>query len=690
MHRDIDKLNNMASKIYIKGIRKFNEQKVTGKTLSLFGGNKGDVKILYHEPNGSEAASYTLMTEGESTQGVNIKHMIGGNIVVELPWLASEMDVNLFYAFLNAVKKVHRASRILDENDKGVMLTANDALAQWQQRRHNMEELFEKKENTVITGVKRDFHFNPEPYAMEENMVDDAFNDFIKLQWTDLDAFNAEEERRHISDDEELSTLRVVDNTNYVFIGACRYVGMMNGNTCKMIEFDKFCDMMSGHDEFRRMDAAQALLKVMDDEEWNALFDEADGITKDNFRKTFIMRWNTDISNYKMSEFEKAMNDFFEEGFYYEWSIWDHNKANIGDKFYMIRTGNGKKGVVMHGTIIGTPYPDEDWSGRGRKVYYIRLSLSHMIHPDKAPLLLTTDELSEKIPDFNWESGHSGEMMNDNQALRLQEIWHNYVEQVHQLSFEKMKEDDFFDVYKEKTWRKPETRQSHGDHIETIVDLNEFTANIIAKIIDWPLYDYSKIPVTSEDHDNEKREIIALRKGKDMGLMVLFVYNNRTRKLELTTGYPCHEGTKHQLTIEKVFEWKNGIEAVVWGKMDNITLVFFATDYYANKEKYVPGSKVTVELAASAYKIYESKKEIIIKGDEAEKVRKNLGIKAEYDENGNLEPVVLDCEKLVVYMYSDEYSPDDAISVSPIEDIEETSILGNEFIKATINLCHES
>ena len=47
-----------------------------------------------------------------------------------------------------------------------------------------------------------------------------------------------------------------------------------------------------------------------------------------------------------------------------------------GDKFYMIRTGEGKNGVVMRGTIIGTPYPDEDWSGKGRKVYYIRMSLT--------------------------------------------------------------------------------------------------------------------------------------------------------------------------------------------------------------------------------------------------------------------------------------------------------------------------
>ena len=200
---------------------------------------------------------------------------------------------------------------------------------------------------------------------------------------------------RHITDDEELSSIRVVDNTTDVFIGVCRYVGMMKGNTCKMVEFEDFCRLMEGQEEFRLLDDAQALLDKMEDEQWNELFDKANGIIRENFRKTFIMRWNTDISNYKLSEFEDAMEDFFDERFYYDWSIWDYQKAHVGDKFYMIRTGDGKNGVVMRGTIIGQPYPDEDWSGKGRKVYYIRMSLTNMIHPDRSPLLLTTDELTE-------------------------------------------------------------------------------------------------------------------------------------------------------------------------------------------------------------------------------------------------------------------------------------------------------
>jgi hypothetical protein len=83
---------------------------------------------------------------------------------------------------------------------------------------------------------------------------------------------------RHITDDEELSSIRVVDNAEDVFIGACRYVGMMRGNTCRMIVFEDFCELMRGQEEFRRVDAAQILLGKMEDDVWNRLFDEAQGI----------------------------------------------------------------------------------------------------------------------------------------------------------------------------------------------------------------------------------------------------------------------------------------------------------------------------------------------------------------------------------------------------------------------------
>ena len=423
----------MANKFIIKGIRKFNEQKVIENTLMLI--NKGDdneVKRRYNEPTCGEVESYTLMIEGLSTQGITIKQMIGGCVIVELPWLASEADVRLCYAFLNAIKKTHRASRITEEDEKDAKLSDIDAQEVWHQRSHNMKELLHRGEKVVITGVTRDFHLEPSKYYGKDVM--DAFNDFTSLQWTNLNAVNVREEKRHITDDEELSSIRVVNNTEDVFIGACRYVGMMRGNTCRMIVFEDFCELMKGQEGFQRVDAAQILLGKMEEDVWNNLFDEAQGILRDNFRKTFIMRWNTDISNYKLCEFEEAMDDFADDFFYYEWSIWDYQKVHWGDKFYMIRTGKGKHGVVMRGTIIGMPYPDEDWSGKGRRVYYVRMRLSHMIHPEKALLLLTTDDLGKAIPEFNWEEGHSGVILGDAMAKQLDDLWHDYVEKEQQVA----------------------------------------------------------------------------------------------------------------------------------------------------------------------------------------------------------------------------------------------------------------
>ncbi len=84
----------------------------------------------------------------------------------------------------------------------------------------------------------------------------------------------------------------------------------------------------------------------------------------------------------------------------------------------------------MHGTYIGQPYPDVDWSGKGRKVYYIRMQLDAMIDPDHAVRLLTTEQLGETIPAFNWTDGHSGEQLSDEHADSLEQMWEEYVSQL--------------------------------------------------------------------------------------------------------------------------------------------------------------------------------------------------------------------------------------------------------------------
>ena len=684
----------MAYKFTIKGIRKFNEEKIVEKTLTSYRGVADDpeVKIRYHQETGEERESYTIMTEKVSTQGINIKHMIGGNIIVELPWLASQMDVKLCYAYLNAIKKVHRGCRIVDEEDKGVKLTEVDAKEQWHLRCKNLDDIINRGEKLVISGANRDFHLNPARYIGRDeakNKIEEAFEDFINVQWTNLEAINIREEKRHITEKEELSTIRVVDNTDDVFIGVCQYVGMMKGNTCKMVKFEDFCSLMEEQDKFRLLDEAQALLDKMDDEQWNDLFDRAEGIIRENFRKTFIMRWNTDISNYKLSEFEDAMEDFFDEGFYYDWSIWDYQKAHIGDRFYMIRTGEGKNGVVMRGTIIGTPYPDEDWSGKGRKVFYIRMSLTNMIHPERTPLLLTTDELTEAIPDFNWKGGHSGEILSDAQADKLEEVWKDYIERTHAISSEEVVDGDFNEFYKEKGWKKPECYQGHGDHIDTIMDPDEFLEKHLPEVGTWTFFDTAHTNITHNVYHNDEGDLLVVKTGGDMGMIALMLNNAKAKRIEFVCTYPFHKGIPHKLTIKKVAEWDNQVEAVVYAETEEMPIAFYATDYYTNKKRYVPGAELDIELAASAYKIVEGERETVLDAETSARMRSDMGIEPEYDKDGNVLPMILSNEKLVAYLPHNEEFPDDAEFASSIKSVEQVSLFGIDFIKAVISICHE-
>lgn len=424
----------MAYHYFIKGILRFNEEKVKEKLVGLMRRvTDEDIDVVCNDLRDDETASYCISVRQQSTTGVCVRCLWNGIIVVELPWLSSQVDVYLCYALLNAVKKTHRAAHIINKEEKGVKLNGEAMERQWLQNCVNMAEMLYRDERTVIAGLNRNWFVNPQRYAGTDNMDDKtrkAFDDFAKVQWTLSEARILMEEQRHVSDDEELSNVRVSDNNGDVFIGECRYVGMMNGNDCKMVLFDDFCTLMSGEEEFVLLDDAQACLCKMDEDKWLRLYNQAQGRVMHHFRKTFIMRWNTDISNYRIYEFRQAMNGFHNSAFYYEWSIWEYQKVHPGDKFYMIRTGGGRHGVVMHGTYIGQPYPDVDWSGKGRKVYYIRMQLDAMIDPDHAVRLLTTEQLGETIPAFNWTDGHSGEQLSDEHADSLEQMWEEYVSQL--------------------------------------------------------------------------------------------------------------------------------------------------------------------------------------------------------------------------------------------------------------------
>ena len=137
-----------------------------------------------------------------------------------------------------------------------------------------------------------------------------------------------------------------------------------------------------------------------------------------------ILKWNPAISSYNMVRF---LNDISWCEPECDWSIFEHDKVKTGDQFFMLKVGLGTCGIVAAGTIISNPQPGEDWSGRGRKVFYADYECDIMINPETLPIL-ESRTLTEEIPDFDWNGGHSGVVLSADQAEKLTRLFDRYLQ----------------------------------------------------------------------------------------------------------------------------------------------------------------------------------------------------------------------------------------------------------------------
>lgn len=141
--------------------------------------------------------------------------------------------------------------------------------------------------------------------------------------------------------------------------------------------------------------------------------------------KTYILFWNPAISSYKLEDFQSEMEDLGNADM--NWSVWEHENACAGDRFFMVRCGSGKTGICMSGYFSSDPYKGEDWSGRGRITYYMDLEPDYMINPDYQPILSTID-LVRDVPGFDWNGGHSGRLIDAGLAEKLETIWKKFID----------------------------------------------------------------------------------------------------------------------------------------------------------------------------------------------------------------------------------------------------------------------
>ena len=98
--------------------------------------------------------------------------------------------------------------------------------------------------------------------------------------------------------------------------------------------------------------------------------------------------------------------------------------------FICMHCGEGKTGVVMSGVFDSNPYPSEDWSGKGRRTYYVDLKPNFIADPERATII-TTEKLDEAIGWFDWHGGHSGTFLYEDAEMKLEELLADYFKKIH-------------------------------------------------------------------------------------------------------------------------------------------------------------------------------------------------------------------------------------------------------------------
>lgn len=137
--------------------------------------------------------------------------------------------------------------------------------------------------------------------------------------------------------------------------------------------------------------------------------------------KKYLMRWNPSVSSFTEQDFNECLSNMVHGMFRINWSISDWQEARRGDFFYMLREGDDKAGIVFNGQFVSDPYPADDWAGSAKRRMYVDLVCQIIGDPKETPFI-SMEQLKKHILTFNWEKGHSGEMLSEDVSEKIADL----------------------------------------------------------------------------------------------------------------------------------------------------------------------------------------------------------------------------------------------------------------------------
>lgn len=138
---------------------------------------------------------------------------------------------------------------------------------------------------------------------------------------------------------------------------------------------------------------------------------------------TIILFWDPDTAKYTKYDF--ALDCIaMKEG--YSWNVYQHEEAQCGDRFFLVRCSSKNSGICMSGVFTSDPYIGPDWEGKGRTLYYMDMKPDVVIDSELHQVL-SSDEIKKEIPEFDWSGGPSGRILEAEHAEKLEKLWQKFL-----------------------------------------------------------------------------------------------------------------------------------------------------------------------------------------------------------------------------------------------------------------------
>ena len=381
-----------------------------------------------HDPDEEEIARTTMYIKGGSSQGIETILLKSGLFTINLPYLASRTDVALAFTLMREAKKLRPDLVIYDGDEETFAdLSEDNEVETYYYRLDNMSNIIEKQDNHIgVNGLMHEFHIFPEyikaqmPDVEPQEWTYKAFEDFIDIQWNygDYDNFS----RAEIGDPDGEEFIGRILGNNKGFAGVCQKVILYKDKETKIVPVDDFFEATKDNKYVKRLDYAQFVIDEMPDDEWVRFYDSFDA-EPIRHAKTYLLRWNPGISSFKLETYRQATTEC-PDGFGFDWSVYEWEDAHKGDRYFMLRTGDENAGIVFRGIFTSDPYEDKDWAGQGKQRHYMKMDCFDCVSADQKPPI-DIELLEKEIPEIDWSKGHSGELLSEETAEKLNELWDN-------------------------------------------------------------------------------------------------------------------------------------------------------------------------------------------------------------------------------------------------------------------------